>query len=125
MSIKKKTRIILWNMNYIIDARSPNIGDRALLSSIINTIKDSGRDVEIIVFSSDPDVVAREFDVYGVKYRPLNFKKILSEMWHCDVFVFAGGEVVVDRGSALYTPFMLHAAFLIKLIRTFVLPKRG
>lgn len=117
MSVKKKTRIILWNMNYIVDARSPNIGDRALLSSIIDTIKDSGRDVEIIVFSSDPDVVLREFEVCGVKYRPFNLKKILSELWHCDVFVFAGGEVVVDRGSALYTPFMLHAAFLVKLLR--------
>ncbi|WP_243120676.1 polysaccharide pyruvyl transferase family protein [Pelotomaculum sp. FP] len=104
-------------MNYIIDARSPNIGDRALLSSIINTIKDSGRDVKIIVFSSDPDVVLREFEVCGVKYRPLNLKKILSELLRCDVFVFAGGEVVVDRGSALYTPFMLHAAFLVKLLR--------
>lgn len=117
MKIRKQTRIILWNMNYIIDAGSPNIGDRALLSSIINTIKDSGRDVKIIVFSSDPDVVLQEFEVCGVKYRPFHFTKILSELWHCDVFVFAGGEVVVDRGSALYTPFMLHAAFLVKLLR--------
>ena len=117
MSVKKKTRIILWNMNYIVDAGSPNIGDRALLYSIISAIKDSGRDVEIIVFSSDPDVVLREFEVRGVKYRPLNLTKILYELWHCDVFVFAGGEVVVDRGSALYTPFMLHAAFLVKLLR--------
>ncbi len=117
MSAKKQTRIILWNMNYIIDARFPNIGDRALLSSIINTIKDSGRDVKIIVFSSDPDVVLREFRVCGVKYRPFNLKNILSELWRCDVFVFAGGEVVVDRGSALYTPFMLHAAFLVKLLK--------
>ncbi|NPV91325.1 MAG: hypothetical protein HPY50_11205 [Firmicutes bacterium] len=116
MSAKQKTRIVLWNMNYILDARSPNIGDKALLSSIINSIKESRRDVEIIVFSSDPDVVLREFDVCGVKYRPLNLNKVFYELWHCDVFVFAGGEVVVDRGSALYTPFMLHAAFLVKLL---------
>ena len=117
MSVNKKTRIILWNMNYIIDARSPNIGDKALMSSIINSIKESGKEVEIIVFSSDPDVVLREFEVFGVKYRPLNLIKILYELWHCDLFVFAGGEVVIDRGSALYTPFALHAAFLAKLLR--------
>ncbi|ADY55210.1 hypothetical protein Sgly_0861 [Syntrophobotulus glycolicus DSM 8271] len=117
MGGKQKTRIVLWNMNYIIDAGSPNIGDKALMASIIHSIKETGREVEIIVFASDPDIVRREFDVRGVKYRPRQFQRILSELWHCDLFVFAGGEVVVDRGSALYTPFMLHAAFLVKLFQ--------
>ncbi|NSW92500.1 MAG: polysaccharide pyruvyl transferase family protein [Firmicutes bacterium] len=115
--INKKIRVILWNMNYVLDSVSPNVGDRALLTSIISAIKENCSDFEIIIFASDPNVVRQEYNVYGVRYRFNNLKEILSELWHCDIFVFAGGEVVVDRGSTLYTPFMMHAALIAKLFR--------
>lgn len=113
----RQINIILWNMNYILDSKEPNVGDKALLSSIIDSIKESILNAHIIVFARCPDVVSREFGVEGVKYHIINAVNIVKAIYKCDYFVFAGGEVIVDRGSSLYTPFMLHSAFIAKLFK--------
>lgn len=113
----RQINIILWNMNYILDSKEPNVGDKALLSSIIGAIKESILNAHIIVFARSPDVVSREFGVEGIKYHIMNVVNIVKAIYGCDYFVFAGGEVIVDRGSSLYTPFMLHSAFIAKLLK--------
>lgn len=113
----QQINIILWNMNYILDSKEPNVGDKALLSSIIGAIKENILNAHIIVFARSPDVVSREFGVEGIKYHIMNAVNIVKTIYDCDYFVFAGGEVIVDRGSSLYTPFMLHSAFIAKLFK--------
>gem|GEM_PF-4566895 len=111
------TKIILWNMNYVLDSKDPNVGDKALLSSIIKAIKSNISNAHIIVFARNPEVISDEYGVEGVGYNIGNIINIIKKIYICDYFVFAGGEVIVDRGSLLYTPFMMHAAFLAKLFK--------
>lgn len=109
--------IILWNMNYIMESKNPNIGDKVLLDSIIKSLKNSNLNVNINIYTRDPIIIEKEFNVKGIKYSPFNLYNIIKTLWNSDIFIFAGGEVVIDRGSSLYTPFMMHLACLAKLLK--------
>jgi polysaccharide pyruvyl transferase WcaK-like protein len=113
----KEYNIILWNMNYVLASRNPNIGDKVLLDSIIKSLNNLQKNINILIFTSDPKIVKSDFNVNGIKYDILHIYSILRILWKADLFVFAGGEVVIDRGSSLYTPFMMHCAFIAKLMK--------
>jgi len=109
--------IILWNMNYIMASKNPNIGDKVLLDSIIKCLRNSNLNININIFTRDPIIIEKEFNVKSIKYSPFNLYNIIKTLWNSDIFIFAGGEVVIDRGSSLYTPFMMHLACLAKLLK--------
>jgi polysaccharide pyruvyl transferase WcaK-like protein len=86
-----------------------NIGDEAILSSMINTFKSTYPNVEIIVLSFRPIYTRQMQKVVAVHqipisgFRPwikfilyLRFITTLKAIWNCDLFVMGGGGFLSD-----------------------------
>ncbi|MFN2364335.1 MAG: polysaccharide pyruvyl transferase CsaB [Halarsenatibacteraceae bacterium] len=79
-----------------------NIGDEAILYSIIEAVKDFNRNPEIIVLSSSPEVTSRRYDVKAAgRY---NLPGIISALRDADLFISGGGSLLQDVTS-LKSPF--------------------
>jgi polysaccharide pyruvyl transferase CsaB len=73
-----------------------NLGDEAILGSIISQIRRT-QDVEIVVFSRDPeDTLARHKVEKAVAARDLNRDEILPEVAGLDLLIVGGGGILFD-----------------------------
>jgi polysaccharide pyruvyl transferase CsaB len=79
-----------------------NMGDEAILQSIITQIYDSF-DAEIVVFSRDPDDTMNRHKVHrAVPVRSLSRKESLSEIKNLDVLIVGGGGILYDHEVKTY-----------------------
>mgnify|MGYP000559506131 CR=1 FL=1 len=79
-----------------------NLGDEAILYSIIEAVKDFNRNIEIVVLSSSPEVTSRRYDVKAAgRY---NLPEIISALRDADLFISGGGSLLQDVTS-LKSPF--------------------
>lgn len=79
-----------------------NIGDEAILYSIIRAIKDLNRETEIIAISSSPEVTSKRYQIKGAgRY---NLFEIISALRDADLFISGGGSLLQDVTS-LRSPF--------------------
>lgn len=79
-----------------------NIGDEAILYSIIKAIKNLSRDIEIVVLSSSPEITGKRYDVKSAgRY---NLPEIISALKGADLFISGGGSLIQDVTS-LKSPF--------------------
>lgn len=97
-----------------------NLGDEAILQSIIHGIR-SSVDAEITVFTRDPDDTLRRHKVnHAVQVRKLGRKEVMPEIEHLDLLIIGGGGILYDADARTYlreafiahekgVPFMLYA----------------
>jgi len=71
-----------------------NIGDEAVLASMIQAIKSEIPDVEITVLSHDPGKTGKQYGVKSVNRWRLN--QILPVLKGCDLFISGGGSLLQD-----------------------------
>jgi polysaccharide pyruvyl transferase WcaK-like protein len=86
-----------------------NTGDKALVASITDGLKQSVPDAELTVVSGNPYYSKRLFDVNSVKTQCL-----FQAVKNTDLFLVAGGEIVRDSSCLLYSPSVLSGPLLAK-----------
>ena len=86
-----------------------NVGDEAILTSIVQELRARMPDVELIVFSRDAEHTGAQHDVDRVvEARDSVRRELLSEIERLDLLVLGGGGILYDRESEPY----LHIARL-------------
>lgn len=79
-----------------------NLGDEAILESIVTQLR-GGADVEITVFTRDPEDTLRRHDVdHAVTVRDLSREESRDEIEKLDAFVLGGGGILYDRDAEAY-----------------------
>lgn len=87
----KENRICIWGAWYT----SHNAGDKAILRTIVSSIRKLDPKIDFTVFSSDPDFVSNNFSLKSIntKYQPLKF---LKEIRNSKVMLIGGGTPIYD-----------------------------
>lgn len=91
-----------------------NLGDEAILETVIGRIRHTVDDVHIAVLSATPEKTAR---IYGVEAH--NRKKIgsvLRAIWQCDILVSGGGSLLQDVTGKMSIKYYLAIILLAKLM---------
>ena len=92
-----------------------NIGDEAILRSLVSAVKKDHPQAAISVLSADPAGTSRTYDVDAVhKY---SFINILKKLKSSDAFILGGGGLIQDSTSArslLYYLFLILSAKVLK-----------
>lgn len=85
-----------------------NLGDKAILESIINRIRESV-DAELTVFTRNAEDTARRYQVeHVVPVRKLGRKEIEPEIERLDLLIIGGGGILYDADAKTY----LREAFI-------------
>lgn len=80
-----------------------NVGDEAILVSIIESLKKSVDDVDITVLSANPNMTSKKHEVRAVDRKSI--KGIFKAIKECDLFISGGGSLLQDvtsRRSIIY-----------------------
>jgi polysaccharide pyruvyl transferase CsaB len=79
-----------------------NLGDEAILESIVTQLRDSFP-AEITVFSRDPDDTLARHDVErAVHARSLTRREVRAEVERLDLFILGGGGILYDHEATTY-----------------------
>lgn len=92
-----------------------NIGDEAILYSLIKGLKNIEPDLNITVLSGNPDKTSSLYKVKAINRN--NIFQIINELKQVDTFISGGGSLLQDRTS-FRSP--LYYLGIIKLARLFV-----
>lgn len=87
-----------------------NLGDEAILSSLISTLKTLDQKIEIIVLSNNPATTSKKYDVSSI-YR-YNYFDILAEMRKSDILISGGGSLLQDVTGYKTIPYYLSIIYL-------------
>lgn len=94
-----------------------NVGDEAILHSLIATIKKCQPDTEIIVFSNNPEETRKAHNVLAVnRWSLMEIAKTLSK---ADLLISGGGSLFQDKTSRKN---VIYYAAIIQLARAFKTP---
>jgi N-acetylglucosaminyldiphosphoundecaprenol N-acetyl-beta-D-mannosaminyltransferase len=92
-----------------------NIGDEAILRSLVSAIKKDHPQAAISVLSADPAGTSKAYDINAVhKYA---FVNVLKELKNSDAFILGGGGLIQDSTSIrslLYYLFLIISAKILK-----------
>lgn len=93
-----------------------NVGDEAVLYSIIKSLKkEIGNNIKITVLSNNPDKTASIYKVKAVNRWKL--KQILSVLKEADLLISGGGSLLQDVTGRKSIPYYLSIIWLAKLFR--------
>ncbi|MCF8001360.1 MAG: polysaccharide pyruvyl transferase CsaB [Halanaerobiales bacterium] len=87
-----------------------NLGDEAILNSMIRMIKELNPETKIIVLSNSPESTKDKYDTESI-YR-YDIFKIMSEMKRSDIFISGGGSLLQDVTSLRSVPYYLGLIFI-------------
>lgn len=91
-----------------------NLGDEAVLESILNNIRQSFGELHITVLSANPEATERLYDVHAVRRTcPVG---VLKSLWACDVLISGGGSLLQDVTGRLSIFYYLALIALGKLM---------
>lgn len=91
-----------------------NLGDEALLSSIITALRAELRDIHIIVLSAKPEKTS---SVYGVEaVNRVNIPRILVALKRADLLISGGGSLLQDVTGSLTIPYYLGIVTLARML---------
>jgi polysaccharide pyruvyl transferase CsaB len=80
-----------------------NLGDEAILGSMVAQLRASEPELEITVFSLDPEDTLERHDVdRAVKVRELTREESRAEVSRLDLFVLGGGGILYDRDIEVF-----------------------
>lgn len=87
-----------------------NLGDEAILNSMIEMINELNPGAEIIVLSNSPESTKVKYNTESI-YR-YDIFKIMSEMKRSDIFISGGGSLLQDVTSLRSVPYYLGLIFI-------------
>ncbi|MBS3810394.1 MAG: polysaccharide pyruvyl transferase CsaB [Halanaerobiales bacterium] len=92
-----------------------NLGDEAILTSMVDMIKRADQEEEIIILSQNPEMTAKKHKTDSI-YR-YNLFNILSRMKSSNIFISGGGSLLQDKTSFKTVPYYLGLIFLAQLFK--------
>lgn len=87
-----------------------NLGDEAILASMVEMIRDLDEDHKITVLSDNPEQTEVKYDTESI-YR-YDIFKIASKMKNSDIFISGGGSLLQDVTGLKSVPYYLGLIFL-------------
>ena len=90
-----------------------NIGDDAILKSVVGSLRDKVPDSEITVLSRDPKTTTERYGVRAVQR--MNAFTILRELLRCEMLISGGGSLLQDVTSRMSILYYLAIIFLAEL----------
>jgi len=94
---------------------SGNVGDEAVLESMVQEFKRRVADIEMVVISASPELTTEFYQVKSI--HRYNLIKILREMLKADIFVSGGGTLFQDSTSSRSFWYYLGLILLAKVLR--------
>jgi len=91
-----------------------NIGDDALLDSIINNLKSIEHDLKILILSRNPIETTKIIGVDSISR--FNLFNIISTMLRSDLFIYGGGTLIQESTSTRSLLYYLGTMYLAKLL---------
>jgi len=89
-----------------------NIGDEAILDSMVSSLKSKLPFSEIVVFSGNPKFIAKKYNVRSISYNwRKSYRAIIREMVNADIFILGGGGLFPND-----TPVKIFRSLLFLLI---------
>lgn len=92
-----------------------NIGDDALLMSIIKDLKEFKPDIKLLILSRIPADTSRDFQVASISR--INMLQIYQAMKSSKAFIYGGGNLLQDNTSTRSLLFYLSTVWLAKKLR--------
>ncbi|OPX45468.1 putative glycosyltransferase EpsF [Ruminiclostridium hungatei] len=89
-----------------------NIGDDAMLRSIVDNLKCKKPDISILVLSKKPLETSVNYNVHAINRK--NMFAVYSAMKKAKLFIYGGGNIIQDSTSSRSLLFYLGAAWLAK-----------
>lgn len=91
-----------------------NVGDEAVLFSMLRTLRSQKPDLKITVLSQEPEKTARTYGVQAVNR--WNLKEIWQALRQCDLLISGGGSLLQDVTSSRSVMYYLGIVQLAKLM---------
>jgi len=91
-----------------------NLGDEAILYSMINLFQEKSNDIEITVLSQSPALTSQRYGVRAVKRN--DFSKIIKTLKSSDIFLSGGGSLLQDVSSVRSVIYYLALVFLADML---------
>lgn len=92
-----------------------NVGDDAMLRSIIDNLKLQKPDISILVLSKNPIATSHNYGVNTVNRK--NMFAVYSSMRKSKLFIYGGGNIIQDSTSSRSLMFYLGTAWLAKKLK--------
>lgn len=93
-----------------------NLGDEALLASIIRALRDKVPELNIVVLSAKPEKTCSLYDVEAVdRWNPLAVVKALKS---ADLLISGGGSLLQDVTGRMTIPYYVGVVWLAKMLKT-------
>ena len=92
-----------------------NIGDDAMLMSIINDLRKFKQDIKILILSKIPSGTTKDYDVESISR--INPFRVYFAMKNAKVFIYGGGNLLQDNTSTRSLLFYLGTVWLAKKMR--------
>jgi polysaccharide pyruvyl transferase CsaB len=92
-----------------------NIGDDALLMSIIKDLKLYRSDIKLLILSKDPAGTSRDFQVASINR--ISILRIFQAMKSSKAFIYGGGNLLQDNTSTRSLFFYLSTVWLAKKLK--------
>ena len=90
-----------------------NLGDEAILLTLINQLKKINPKLTITVLSARPDITASRYDVDAIVRTDI--PSIISVIKSCDLFISGGGSLLQDVTGLKSIPYYLSFVYLAQL----------
>lgn len=87
-----------------------NFGDEGILGILVQNLKDSGLCEDITVFSRNPEVTSKKYNVNSIK--TFSFLKILNNLENTDILISGGGSLLQDATSLKSLLYYLWVIFM-------------
>jgi polysaccharide pyruvyl transferase CsaB len=92
-----------------------NIGDDAMLRSIVDSLKEKKPGISILALSRNPRTTAINYGVNAINRK--NMFKVYSSMRKARLFIYGGGNIIQDSTSSRSLMFYLGTAWLAKKLK--------
>lgn len=92
-----------------------NLGDEAVLYSILRTLRTAKPDLRFTVLSNDPAKTKKAYNVEAVNR--WSIKEVFRALHQCDLLISGGGSLLQDTTSPRSLLYYLGVVFLAKLLR--------
>ncbi|ACL77177.1 polysaccharide pyruvyl transferase CsaB [Ruminiclostridium cellulolyticum] len=92
-----------------------NIGDDAMLRSIVDNLKEQRPGISILALSRNPVETARNYGVSAINRK--NVFKVYWSMKKAKLFIYGGGNIIQDSTSSRSLMFYLGTAWLAKKLK--------
>lgn len=92
-----------------------NIGDDAMLRSIIDNLKRQKPDISLLVLSKKPEETSRNYGVITINRK--NIFTVYSAMKKAKLFIYGGGNIIQDSTSTRSLMYYLGTAWLAKKLK--------